>query len=255
MLSLNQELFSFPCSASEEVHKRPGGSKLARGIFHTTELLACSVYKLREGAHCRWGTSWPLVRGWWAIAYYFFLLDFISISLSFSSSLLLLLLLVLPLSSSLYFVQWLSCPYVNPQLILFFSDCPPHCTGLGSEQAAESCCQLGQTTTCWNPKSSSSGQAFKHWSTSSRSQGLDVLHYVFKCWGCSTPSFFSGWLIGFSSDILEESFHSNYLAVRRCDILNVFSSRKEEIMLGDSWNYTLPRQNEVLEPILNCWIN
>lgn len=73
--------------------------------------------------------------------------------------------------------------------------------------------------------------------------------------GLESILFFSGWLIGLSSDIWEESFHANYLAVRRCDALSGFSSRKEEIILGDSWNYTLLRQNEVLEHILNSWIN
>lgn len=102
--------------------------------------------------------------------------------------------------------------------------------------------------------SSNSGQAFKYWNTSSQSQDLDVLQYALNA-GLESILFFSGWLIGLSSDILEETFHSNYLAVRRCDALSVFSSRKEEIMLGDSRNYALLRQNEVLEPILNCWIN
>lgn len=141
-------------------------------------------------------------------------------------------------------------------LLLFFLILLPTALGWGSEQAAEPClaaarsnhnilnAKVQQLRTCI--------QALKYFFTAS---GLRCVAVCFQMLRLESILFFSGWLIGFFSDILEESFHSNYLAVRRCDTLSVFSFREEEIMLGHSWNYALLRQNEVLEPILNCWIN
>lgn len=140
-------------------------------------------------------------------------------------------------------------------LLRLSSDSPPHCTGLGEWASRWVMLPARSNHNTLKPKVQqfwTSIQALKYFFMVS---GLRCVALCFQMLGLEYTFFFSGWLIGFSSDILEESFHSNYLAVRRCDTLSVFSSRKEEIMLGDSWNYTLLRQNEVLEPILNCWIN